>query len=124
MEAGTPRPRLQPSVFLGVLAGGSDRVPLAAEVVQTFALRLAGFGVERESIERMAGIGDLHASVASPGRGEERRLYAGTCDRLPMGEKGRPIRRARPRAHALVAPVLCEEVKGASVCVDQDFPKG
>src|SRR4029078_7115977 len=82
------RPLEVPGVHRALLDGEArsrDRVPPAAAVCEPLARRLAGFGVPREAIERVAAVGDLQPTVPAPGGAKQRLPCAAGRLRLPAG---------------------------------------
>src|SRR4051812_18050542 len=110
-----------PSLALvDLAAGGGERVPLGAEVLQALAGGVAGLLVAGVEVERVAVVGHL-ALAARGGDGGE--LAGERSARRGDGAGGqrRPGAQAGARAVALVRRIGLEEVEGAAVAVHEDL---
>src|SRR4051794_22278531 len=110
---------LRGSVIVDLAAGGGDEVPLAAELVQPLAVRVAGLGVADVRIERVLGVGELPPAVCRADRSELRAGPAGPRLRLGLGGQRRPHAQAAAGALADVGLVALEEVERPTARVDQ-----
>src|SRR3954453_20134070 len=124
-SAAAPRERTSPrvlwarSVTVDLASARREHVPLRAELVQALAGVLTGLGVGRVAVERVAVVGDLERPVAALGGPELGRVHAGAGLGLTRGRGGRPQARAGSVAGAHGSLVRLEQVKRASLAVDE-----
>jgi hypothetical protein len=105
---------------------GVDDEPQPSELGGVLAGDLARGGVAREVIQRMSGVGDLKASVATACRPEKSAGHAGSSARGAVHRVGRPSRSAPPIASAGFSAIACEQIEHATCSVEQDLavPRG
>src|SRR4051794_28953823 len=107
------------SVIVDLAAGGGDEVPLAAELVQPLAVRVAGLGVAHVGIKRVLGVGELTPAVGGADRSDLGAGHAGPRLRLGLGGERRPHAQAAAGALADVGLVALEEVERPTARVDK-----
>src|SRR5437763_4954744 len=112
--------RARASVTVDLLAGGSERVPLGAEVVEPFAGGLAGALVADEAVDRMPGVAHLALAVARSRQSKQRLVDAPARARDALARERRPVRGAARVAHADAAAVLLEQVERTAACIHED----
>src|SRR3954469_14574725 len=95
--------------------GRRQHVPGSAEPGVALAGGVAAVAVALEAVERVAVVGDLRLAVRARGRAEQGGLRAAARRRLVARAQRRPCGGASPRARALGAGVLLEEVQRAAL---------
>src|SRR5262245_9238082 len=105
---------------LDLLAGGAQRVPLGAEVVQALAVGLSRLRIADVPVRRVACVGDLLAAVRAPGGSQQPLLDATPCDRPAVRQQRWPVGGARSGAGAPMTLVLLEQVERPASAVDDD----
>jgi Adenylate and Guanylate cyclase catalytic domain len=105
---------------------GVDDEPQPPELGGVLAVDLARGGVAREVIQRMSGVGDLKASVATACSPEKSAGHVGSSLRGAVHRVGRPNPSAPPIASAGFSAIACEQVQHATCSVEQDLavPRG
>src|SRR5262249_24495432 len=115
-----PRNRRSLVVRADALARGVHRVPARAERAHALAAGVAGLGVARVVVERVAVVGDLRGAVGALGDAEQGLADAADALGIAAREQRRPVVGARARAAALARRVLLEQVQRLALGVDEE----
>ena len=117
-----PRARAAPGSCARLTDGstaGVDDEPEPAEVGHVLARNLAGPRVASEVVQRVSGVGDLEASVASACRPHKPAAHAGSGSRRAVDRIGRPGRRASAVTSTDFRAIAREQVQHAAGAVEQ-----